>query len=88
MKIYKIHDSMRLAIAAIRDKLQTLMDTDEEFGILDSTSRKKYAALLDQAESMSFAAMYQETDGKTLKRISNFVNEHAAIGEASIWSLA
>ena len=23
MKIYKIHDSMRLAVAAIRDKLQT-----------------------------------------------------------------
>lgn len=88
MKNYKIHDSMRLAVAAIREKLQALMDTDQEFGILGPEKRERYARLLDEAEGMAYAAMYQETDGKTLKSISGFLKENAHVATASAWSLA
>ena len=40
MKTYKIHDSMRLSIAAIRDKLQSLMDADQEFDVLSAEDRR------------------------------------------------
>lgn len=88
MKTYKIHDSMRLSIAAIRDKLQSLMDADQEFDVLSAEDKRRYARLLDTADRLTYAAMYQETDGRTLKDISRFISENAYVASGSVWALA
>lgn len=88
MKTYKIHDSMRIAVAAVRDKLQAVLDLDNEYCTLTAGRREHYNKLLSRAEDIAFAAMYQNTDGRTLKRIADFIRETDGLADKSIYTFA
>lgn len=88
MKMYKVHDSMRLSIAAIRDKLSDVLALDEEFDTLGPERREHYQKLLNRAEDLAFAAMYAETDGKTLKQIADFISAMGGAVEKSVFAFA
>ena len=87
-KKYKIQDSTRCRINAIRERLQAIVDLDAEYGTLDCSARGSYQRMLEKAEDLSFAAMYQETDGKTIKDLSEFIKGHEHLTQGSVFSYA